>query len=418
MKRKRPLSGGLAAPALALALAVLLPVLAPAGEREAPPAAAPDVELVQSAPVETDLAIADAPLAKDVWLAMVRGARATIDLAQFYVSSAPKSDLEPVIAELEKAAERGVKVRLLVSNKLLDGDPKTLARFRAMKGARVVVYDLGKLTGGILHAKYWVVDHREAFVGSQNFDWRALTHIHETGLHVRDRRIAEDLERIFELDLAVAESGKLPPAPVPVPVPVPATRTAASPPPALELVASPPELDPPGTRPAIDALLELLAGAKKTIRVQLLEYSPVAYREGLWTVIDDALRAAAARGVKVRLLVSHWNTAAPAIDHLKKLSVVPGVEVRIITIPEARAGFIPHARVAHSKYMVVDEDVLWVGTSNWSKGYFAASRNVELIARLPKLAAQGGRMFEKLWSSPCAAPVDPARAYPPPRKGE
>jgi hypothetical protein len=31
-------------------------------------------------------------------------------------------------------------------------------------------------TQGVLHAKYFVVDGREAYLGSQNFDWRALAH--------------------------------------------------------------------------------------------------------------------------------------------------------------------------------------------------------------------------------------------------
>ena len=55
-----------------------------ASARAAPPA----VELVETAPIETTLDHADIPEAADVWLQMIAGAQRTIDLAEFYVTSA------------------------------------------------------------------------------------------------------------------------------------------------------------------------------------------------------------------------------------------------------------------------------------------------------------------------------------------
>jgi HKD family nuclease len=136
--------------------------------------------------------------------------------------------------------------------------------------------------------------------------------------------------------------------------------------------------------------------------------------------IDNDLRAAAIRGVKVELLVSHWNTEKPEIHHLKSLSLVPGIEVRISTVPQASQGHIPYGRVTHSKYMIVDGQTLWLGTSNWSQGYFLASRNLELIFRGElgtELTPQADAVFERVWSAPFTAPVEVLRDYPPPRKG-
>jgi phosphatidylserine/phosphatidylglycerophosphate/cardiolipin synthase-like enzyme len=248
-------------------------------------------------------------------------------------------------------------------------------------------------------------------VGSQNFDWRALTHIHETGVRVRDRRIAAELGRVFELDWELARTGKKVGAPSEAARPAAPTAAAE-----IERVASAQVINPPGVRSALEALLELLAGARRSIRVQLLDYSSLSRREAQWTEIDDALRAAAARGVRVDLLVSHWNTERPAIDSLKALGRVPGVDVRIATIPTHSTGFIPYARVAHSKYMVVDDEILWIGTSNWSRGYFYASRNVELIIRRPAVARKARAIFETLFSSRFSERVDPAKDYPLPRK--
>src|SRR5262249_29955902 len=135
----------------------------------------------------------------------------------------------------------------LVSSKMVKQDPATFERMKAIEGAAARTYDLSKLTGGILHAKYWVIDGAEVFVGSQNFDWRSLAHIHEAGLRVRDERIAGQLGRVFETDWQVAETGALPSFPE-------ASPPAAGPPPEIELVASPPGLTPPDIRPAIVAL--------------------------------------------------------------------------------------------------------------------------------------------------------------------
>lgn len=365
-----------------------------------------DVQLVQSIPLETDLSHATLPHAKDVWLEMIRGAQESIDLGQFYVSARPGQALDLILEELEKAAERGVRIRLLISNALMTEDPATIERFKTFKNSSVRIMNLSKATGGILHAKYWIIDGKDIFVGSQNFDWRALSHIHETGVRLRDARLAEQLRAVFELDWKFAETGEYPSANAQTPFP---TRT-------IELVASPPQLNPPGIRSALEALLELLSAAKKSIRIQLLDYAPVSGKPLFWPEIDNALRAAAVRGVKVQLLVSHWNTEEAEIPHLKSLSLVPGIEIRIATIPEHSSGHIPYARVVHSKYMVVDDKVLWLGTSNWSRGYFYASRNVELIFRVPDLARQGFEIFERLWNSPYCEKIDINKVYPKPVK--
>lgn len=362
----------------------------------------PPVQLVQSVPSETRLAHPELPHTREVWPEMIRGASRSLDLAQFYVHQQPGGSLEPVLREMERAGARGVRIRLLLAPNLLQEDRATLARLQAIPNLELRIFDLGEQAPGILHAKVIVVDGREAFVGSQNFDSRALDHIHELGARIRDRALLDPLMEIFETDWAFAKDGKRPAFPAPRP------RTGI---PGRELLASPPFLTPPSVRPSLEALLDLLGSARRRLRIQLLNYSPLDRKRQHWPPIDNALRAAAARGVQVQLLVSEWNSSRPRIDHLKSLALVPGIEVRMATIPEASSGYIPFARTIHSKYLVVDDDVLWLGTSNWSQDYFLASRNVELIFREPALAAQGSQVFERLWTSPYAEKVDPCRTY-------
>lgn len=37
--------------------------------------------------------------------------------------------------------------------------------------------NFGRLTQGVLHSKFWIVDRKHVFIGSANMDWRALTQV-------------------------------------------------------------------------------------------------------------------------------------------------------------------------------------------------------------------------------------------------
>ena len=188
----------------------------------------------------------------------------------------------------------------------------------------------------------------------------------------------------------------------------------------VQLLASPAAYNPAGVADSEAVLPSLLAEAKNEIRVQLLEYAPLAYgpdnTRPYYGVIDNALRAAAARGVTVKLTVSNWNLEQPALAWLKSLALVPRVQIRVVTLPQASGGPIPYARVIHSKIMAIDGKLAWVGTSNWAGGYFDKSRNLEVVLRNEKMAQRLAALHEQTWSSPYAQLLDVARDYPKPNK--
>ena len=157
---------------------------APRPRNASPASGAHELELVESSPVETVLDHPDIPDAKNVWPAMIAAASHSIDFAEFYASNQPGSSLEGVIQAIEKAASRGVRVRFLSEKKFYQTYPETLDRLATRNGIEVRRYPGAELAGGVLHAKYFMVDGREAFVGSQNFDWRSLEHIQELGVRV------------------------------------------------------------------------------------------------------------------------------------------------------------------------------------------------------------------------------------------
>ncbi|MCX4066713.1 phospholipase D-like domain-containing protein [Pseudomonas sp. S1Bt30] len=377
----------------------------------------PGFELVHTVPVDTTLGTDDLREPGPVWIELFDGARSRIDIGQFYAADHPGSVMDRVIERLEAAGKRGVKIRFLLEEKGLRlSDAATLQRLRAIPNLTFRVLPYAQVSGGIIHAKYMIVDGQQAFVGSQNFDWRSLEHIHETGLRISDATVVGQVQAIFEQDWqaqqALAEHRT---------VPLPATgqlpaRTGNY------LVASPQRYNPPGVGDSQLELPRLLAEAKKEIRVQLLDYAPLSYgpdnTRPYYAVIDNALRAAAARGVAIKLMVSDWNTDALELPYLKSLAVLPNVKVKIVTLPQAKEGFIPYARVIHSKTLEIDGQVAWVGTSNWLGGYLDNSRNLEVVMRNEAMASRVGDLHRQLWDGPYARALNATDEYPEPHPGQ
>ncbi len=358
--------------ALAL-LAGCASTVAPAPTPSPSPAPAPPATatLVESTPLETSIATPGVPEAADVWLQMVRGARRSIDLAEFYVSDAPGSRLHEILAEIERAAARGVHVRLLVDELFYAKYPEVPDAWKALPNMEVHRLDLKP---GVLHAKYFVVDGRDAYLGSQNFDYRSLEHIFEIGVHTDSPAVATRLERVFESDWSHTP-----------------LHLDSTPPGDLTLKVSPQSLAGGDANWDLPVLLKRIASAQKEICAEVLTYKTKNRDGSSFTEIDDALRAAAARKVAVKFVVSTWGEGDESVN---ALAAVPGIDVKVIPVARHSSGEIPFARVAHAKYAVFDGERSWIGTSNWEGDYFYKSRNVSLFVEGGEVTKTARRVFQ------------------------
>ena len=416
----------------------------------APATTSPPVQLVESRPVESGLGNPALPAAHDVWLEMIRAAKRSLDFEEFYLSTWPHEPTEDLIQAIGEAARHGVKVRLLLDGRMHRTYPRPADSLGSIHGIETRVIDMGKIAGGVQHAKFFLVDGEEVFLGSQNFDWRALKHIHELGVRVRDPRVAGVFQRVFEMDWTA--SGPVGPAsdanrgstavtggaagatassaaPDTVRARLRARAGAPTPPLPIRLVQAPgdtvelwPSYNPRRFIPDStlwdrDAVVRLIDSAEHEVVVQSLTYS-TQDRGTRDDAIDAALRRAAERGVAVKLLISDWETNGDAMGYLQSLARVPNVEAKLGTVPEWSGGYVPFARVEHCKYAVVDSMEVWVGTSNWEPGYFHGSRNVAVTLRNRPLALEARRVFETSWLAPGSAAVRPDEHYPPKEHGE
>ncbi len=395
---------------MTFAALLLLPALAAAAGRASTPP--PALELGETRPIDTKLGNPELPSAGSVWVDMIDHARGTLDIEEFYFSHRRGEALQPVFDALGRASARGVSIRLLIDANMGRTYPQWADSLATLPNVLVRRIDYRRLAGGVQHAKFFVVDGSEAWLGSQNLDWRSLSHIHEMGIRVRDPRLATAIRSIFLSDWAAADTTQ----PFVVGLPSGATwplRVTQAPGRDVEvwLGASPKGTTPAGTPWDRDLIVQRLAAARQSVTVQVLQYG-VRQRGGADSTLHRALIAAAARGVKVRLVVSDWALGGNNEPALRDLAA-HGVAVKISRVPEWKGGYIPFARVEHCKYMTVDGEWLWIGTSNWEPSYFFETRNIGLTIHDPVLTKQALKAFESSWSAPTAAAWGPDTQLPP-----
>jgi len=375
----------------------------------------PDFEIVESTPIETILDNPDIRNAHEVWLEMIGRAKSSLDIEEFYVSNQAGEPLDDVIKGIVAAAGRGVKVRLIVDARMYKTYPETVDTLSKQLNISIRIIDFGKLAGGIQHAKYFIVDSDEVFFGSQNFDWRALKHIHELGIRLRNIDAVKIYQDIFDLDWELADKNDREQIKNLVnfkkySVPFKLVEGTG------DTVTFTPTCSPSGL--ILDTTLwdetnivSLIDAARHDVYCQVLTYSPAMRGGNTYRALDDALRRAAKRGVNVRMVVADWQKGTGAVKYLKDLSQVANIEVKFSDIPDWSGGYVSFARVEHCKYLVIDSSSCWLGTSNWEKSYFYNTRNVGVVVKNAKIAGILRGVFLKGWNGPYTETIKPDVEY-------
>ena len=201
----------------------------------------------------------------------------------------------------------------------------------------------------------------------------------------------------------------------------------------------------------IDALLETIRGAQRTLALSVMDFLPAsAYAGGHggapvhWPALTDALLAVAfARNVSVRLLVSHWaHTRPQQVAAMRRLAAGLGacegatppcagsLAVRQFFVPgwnetrttavgggaavggggsvadDGSAAWPSFSRVNHAKY-IVSEARGNVGTSNWEGGYFYQTAGASLNTDDAALVRAAQEVFDRDWESAYSVPLAP-----------
>jgi phosphatidylserine/phosphatidylglycerophosphate/cardiolipin synthase-like enzyme len=141
--------------------------------------------------------------------------------------------------------------------------------------------------------------------------------------------------------------------------------------------------------PIIEAVLEAVAGAEETLEVAQYTFS---VRE-----IEDALLAAADRGVAIRIAIDRGQDRDGTVA--RRLAEA-GLAVRFVS-GKPRGGDRPPG-LQHAKFLIADGDTLVTGSNNWSStGTTINEENTAVISSSPEdpLIAGFACHFEVMWDS-------------------
>lgn len=171
------------------------------------------------------------------------------------------------------------------------------------------------------------------------------------------------------------------------------------------------------SRDAFAARARLAQVAERTLDVQYYIWE----KDMTGMLLFEALRAAADRGVRVRLLLDDNNTSG--LDRIfATLDAHPNIEVRLFNpfvIRKPRIGYITDFsranRRMHNKSFTVDNQATIIGGRNVGDAYFGAAEgllfvDLDVIAVGP-VVTEVSKDFDRYWASDSSYPAD--RIVPP-----
>lgn len=130
--------------------------------------------------------------------------------------------------------------------------------------------------------------------------------------------------------------------------------------------------------------LSSLVSANKSIHMVMysLNYYP-DHPDSKVNMLIDQLALAVERGVDVRIVVDEYATEKPVLTMLKN----KGINIK----------YDSKNKTTHAKLIIIDENIIIIGSTNWS--YYALEKNHEtsLLIKSQNLAKEMERYFEKIW---------------------
>ncbi len=167
---------------------------------------------------------------------------------------------------------------------------------------------------------------------------------------------------------------------------------------------------------AFTSRMTLIKAAQKTLDIQYY----AIFQDDTTERLFDAIRAAAARGVRVRILLDDFNTSGKNAQVLK-LAFVPNINLRLFNpLPGSRSSLMARIlmnlkdtdriqRRMHNKMLVADNAVGIAGGRNLGETYFGQSSGTNFVdidvLAAGRIARDLSRSFDLYWNNPLAYPV-------------
>lgn len=318
--------------------------------------------------------LTDGPRFFEALRAELRGAKRTIHILS-YIFRVDETG-ESILKILEERAKSGVRVRVVVDTIGSSGSVRALRkRITAFGGefAAFIPSRLGPLkvanVNFVNHRKLIVIDGTSAFIGGMNIAREYEHNWHD--LMVRGGQpVAHALEHIFLEDwyFATGQALDTPPRP-------PESPSGVD----VALVASGPDTEPW----IFDGFFLLMTQAQERIWIATPYFIPNS-------AILEALRTAAGRGIDVRIIV-------PRDSDVRIVTWAARSYYRQLVDAQVRI-FEFKGSMLHAKALLVDDELLSVGSANIDSRSLSFAFEVNFFARSGETNRQLSEYFQGLMS--------------------
>ena len=307
---------------------------------------------------------------------------------------------------LRRARDRGVKIHIILDFEQVFPSPKDPAEKKPgdddweptrsgeiwnLLREEFKVYTLRGLSKyGINHNKFMVFDGKMAEFGSYNYSFTAeKAHYENANFTAEKARIKDFLayyKYLHDLSKPVHYKSAVEDYTWPASVPPPPKPTVP------DVVFNGVTL--PGTIHSPSGLLEdsvaaALGAAKKSVDISMFAL--------LSTKIAEAVAAAKARGLKVRVIIDESQSESDAFGVYTKYLASQDIEVRTLGGPDPESEY-PRTQKDHNKLMILDGQLVETGSANHTK--YASKANFENAHFLDDAtdAAAYTFFFDHMWS--------------------
>jgi phosphatidylserine/phosphatidylglycerophosphate/cardiolipin synthase-like enzyme len=333
------------------------------------------LEIVETAPEDLDNPAIKNTI--EVWREPFENAENTIDIEAPYLIHYDAGELVNVYNELKAASERGVQIRIL-TNEPHDRAGSEIDSLSAYENIEVLEAPENEFE---VHAKYFIVDGKTVFVGSQNWSAGGIQNNRELGMLIENEQLASAYTHLFETGW-VAAGG--------------AARgenfwEAEWVYPVASGSHMPTEVK--NTRTVLENLID---SAARNVKVYVYVFSTGTAANQL----EHALINAAEREVQVQLMFDAeyydelWRGTPGNIDfssRLEKLKDVERISIKLIHVAEWIA--------CHPKVIITDGERAYVGSANWTSSSLDGRREVGVAFEDRILASALEEVFRTDWES-------------------
>lgn len=364
------------------------------------------VQVIETVPKFTNVELASSAENPAVGIGnLINSATRTIDIEAFYFNDESGTSFDQdLMRNLLAKANQGVKINIVIESGISPVGGTAESSFKNAlyilqnnTNVKIVANNYFDSIGGIIHAKMLLVDGNKFFIGSQNFDSVAFELNHELGAIESSSTLTSQLEKVFNADFNNDPNYD------------PSTAVPSTPSGNIFIATSP---NFNGIPSEINNIIRLINNAKFSVNIQAMvnqNYNPYQskYSEsGYWLSLQNALVSAANRGVKVNVMVSNWEFQKGKMfnydnQYLSELESISNIEVRYSSFPQTIGGVcIPYSEVDHAKFMIVDNQNVWIGTGNLAQAYFTSVRDYSLfVINDPIFGVDINNIFLKIWNS-------------------